>query len=278
MTTPFPFTIGQTLTAAQMNAITELVVNDKTASYTLVAGDAGERVIMNSASATTITVNTSIFTAGQLIYVTNKGAGVCTVTAGTATVSTTGTLALAQFASGVLYCISAGVFIFEAYGVAASSSGLNLVSTTTIGTTVSTVTVSSAFSATYDNYQIVISGGTPTADDLNILLQLGSATTGTFAGGTSTAFNTGTVTGFGTNNAGTFRMGGTRTSGLMGYCVLTGPFLAKATGLLAMIGLANGGINAGIQLDATSFTAFTISLSSGSVTGGTIKVYGMANS
>jgi len=156
--------------------------------------------------------------------------------------------------------------------------GLTLISTTTIGTTVSTVTVSSAFSATYDNYQIVISGGTPTADDLNILLQLGSATTGMFAGGTTTAFNTGTVTGFGTNNAGTFRIGGTRTTGLAGYCVLTGPFLANATGLFAIIGLANGGINSGVQISATSFTAFTISLSSGSVTGGTIKVYGMVNS
>jgi len=130
MTTPFPFTQGQVLTAAQLNAITELVVNDKTASYTLVAGDAGERVIMNSASATTITVNTSIFTAGQLIYITNKGAGVCTITAGTATVSTTGTLALKQFASGVLYCISAGVFLFEAYGVASTSGVVQVKSTT----------------------------------------------------------------------------------------------------------------------------------------------------
>ena len=129
MTTPFPFVAAQVLTAAQLNAITELVVNDKTASYTLVAGDAGERVIMNSASATTITVNTSIFTASQVVHITNKGAGVCTVTAGTATVSTTGTLALVQNASGVLYCISAGVFIFEAYGVASTSGVVQVKST-----------------------------------------------------------------------------------------------------------------------------------------------------
>ena len=158
------------------------------------------------------------------------------------------------------------------------SSGLTLISSTTIGTSVSSVTVSNAFSATYDNYVIAISGGTPSADDLNILLQLGSATTGTYAGGIGVGFSTGTVTGFGTNNAGTFRMGGTRTTGLIGYCVLTGPFLSNATGLLATIGLASGGINSGVQLSSTSFTAFTISLSSGTVTGGTIKVYGMANS
>ena len=39
------------------------------------------------------------------------------------------------------------------------ASGLVLISTTTIGTSVSTVTVSNAFSATYDNYKIILSGG-----------------------------------------------------------------------------------------------------------------------
>jgi hypothetical protein len=41
--------------------------------------------------------------------------------------------------------------------------GLTLISTTTIGTTVSSITVSGAFSATYDNYKIVVSGGTGSA-------------------------------------------------------------------------------------------------------------------
>ena len=155
MATPFPFTSGQVLTAAQLNAITELPVNDKTASYTLVAGDAGERVIMNSASATTITVNTSIFTAGQLVYITNKGAGICTVTAGTATVSTTGSLALAQFASGVLYCISAGVFLFEAYGVSPTASGLAFINTTSFTTATSVSLPANTFSSTYTNYRVL---------------------------------------------------------------------------------------------------------------------------
>ena len=55
MTTPFPFTPGQVLTAAQMNDITVLPINDQTDDYTLVAGDRGKRVIMNKATATTIT-------------------------------------------------------------------------------------------------------------------------------------------------------------------------------------------------------------------------------
>ena len=97
MATPFPFVAGAVLTAAQLNAITELPVNAKTASHTLVAGDAGARVQMTSASATTITVNASVFTAGQSVYIYNMGAGTCTITAGTATVTTSGSLALAQY-------------------------------------------------------------------------------------------------------------------------------------------------------------------------------------
>lgn len=113
MATPFPFVAGNVLTAAQLNSITELIINDKTASYVLVAGDAGERVIMNSASATTITVNNSIFAAGQMVFLANKGAGTCTITAGAGvTINVNGSLALAQYGGGTLLATSASTFIF----------------------------------------------------------------------------------------------------------------------------------------------------------------------
>ena len=110
------FVASTVLTAAQMNALQandyNQTVSTKTASYTLVAADKGTRVVMNSASATTITVNTSLFSAGDTLVLQNIGAGVCTVTAGTATVSTAGSLAIPQNGSGVLYFTSAGVSIF----------------------------------------------------------------------------------------------------------------------------------------------------------------------
>ena len=113
MATPFPFTTGQVLTAAQLNSITELIINDKTDSYTLVAGDAGERVIMNKATSSTITVPNSVFTAGQVVYIANKGAGTCTVTAGAGvTVNVSGSLALSQYGGGTLLALSASSFIF----------------------------------------------------------------------------------------------------------------------------------------------------------------------
>jgi hypothetical protein len=108
------FTAGQVLTAAQVNALQtnnyNQTVSTKTASYVLVAADKGTRVVMNSASATTITVNTSLFSAGDTLFIQNIGAGICTVTAGTATVDGAG-LALSQFQGGTLYFTSVGVSI-----------------------------------------------------------------------------------------------------------------------------------------------------------------------
>ena len=112
MTTPFPFVAGTVLTAQKLNDITNLPIEDKTANYVLVVGDAGKRVIMNAAGATTITVNTGIFTTGDTVFIANKGAGTCTITAGTATVTTSGSLALAQYGGGTLVFLSASAATF----------------------------------------------------------------------------------------------------------------------------------------------------------------------
>jgi hypothetical protein len=87
----------------------------KTASYVLVAADAGTTVAMNAAGATTITVNTGLFSAGDTVFIQNLGAGACTVTAGTATVSTAGSLILPQYDAGILYFVSASSAIFYDY-------------------------------------------------------------------------------------------------------------------------------------------------------------------
>jgi len=114
------FTAGQILTAAQMDSLQandyNWTVSTKTASYVLVAADKGTRVVMNAAGATTITVNTSLFSAGDTLFIQNIGAGTCTITAGTATVTTAGSLALAQWGGGTLYFTSAGAAIFFSGG------------------------------------------------------------------------------------------------------------------------------------------------------------------
>ena len=125
MTTPFPFVAGQVLTAAQLNDIQNLPISDKTASYTLVVADVYKRTIMNNASATTITVNNSIFTVGDVIQIANKGAGTCTITAGAGvTINTSGTLALAQYGGGYLLALSASTFTF--FNLGGSSVAFNV--------------------------------------------------------------------------------------------------------------------------------------------------------
>ena len=114
------FTTGQVLTAAQMTSLQQTAMGggsttDKTTSYVLVAADAGTTVIMNAAGATTITVNTALFAAGDTVNIQNIGAGICTVTAGTATVNTAGSLALNQYEGGVLYFRSTSASTFFDY-------------------------------------------------------------------------------------------------------------------------------------------------------------------
>ena len=119
------FTSGQVLTAAQMTSLqqTAMLGGDataKTTSYVLTAADAGTVVAMNAAGSTTITVNTGLFSAGDIVTIQNRGAGTCTVTAGTATVNTSGSLVLAQYQGGVLYFNSASAAVFYQFATPAS--------------------------------------------------------------------------------------------------------------------------------------------------------------
>ncbi len=111
------FTVGQVLTAAQMTSLQETALgggaaSTKTANYILVAADAGTTVAMNAAGSTSITVNTGLFSAGDTVFIQNIGSGTCIITAGTATVSTSGSLSLAQYDGGTLYFVSASSAIF----------------------------------------------------------------------------------------------------------------------------------------------------------------------
>ena len=119
------FTTGQVLTAAQMTSLQQTAMlggdaSAKVASYVLVAADAGTAISMSNGSATTITVNTGLFAAGDIVTIINLGAGVCTITAGTATVTTSGSLALAQNQGGVLRFTSASAAIFFQFATPAS--------------------------------------------------------------------------------------------------------------------------------------------------------------
>ncbi len=95
-------------------ALQDLTLSRKTASYTLVAADNGKVIEMNLASANNVTINNSIFSAGQQVLITQYGAGQTTIIAGSGVTlrSSGGKLKLTdQYATATLIFISAS----EAY-------------------------------------------------------------------------------------------------------------------------------------------------------------------
>jgi hypothetical protein len=114
------FVTGQVLTAAQLTSLQQTAMSGgaasaKTTSYVLVAADAGTAISMTSTSATTITVNTGLFAAGDTVFIQNLGTANLTITAGTATVNTAGSLILPQYDAGILYFVSASSAVFYDY-------------------------------------------------------------------------------------------------------------------------------------------------------------------
>lgn len=157
--------------------------------------------------------------------------------------------------------------------------GLTLISTTTIGSAVSSVTVSSVFSSTYDNYKIIISGGASNTDVV-IGTTLGSTSTGYYCAYTGATYAAASSSNFADNNASSWsRCVSSTTSGVMGMFDLIGPNLAKRTFIIgSQMDPAIGRFSAGYLNDTTQYTSITFTVSGGTQTGGTIRVYGYQNS
>jgi hypothetical protein len=160
---------------------------------------------------------------------------------------------------------------------AMDSIGLWLVKTQTIGTTVSSVTVTDAFSADYDNYLITVSGGVGSTG-APLGLKLGATTTDYHNSLVITAWNN-TVTGSGTTTGGSFlRFGYGTTNSLYANCTVLAPYLASNTFFRSdYINTANGGAATGALFNSTQYSDFTLNPTSGTITGGTIRVYGYRN-
>jgi len=160
-----------------------------------------------------------------------------------------------------------------------TQNGLQLIKTQTIGTTVSSVTVSDAFSTTYDAYKVIISGGGGTGGP-QLNLTFGSTTTGYYYGDIYNNYST-TVAAVGATNAASLALFGTAASvnGISFNVEIVNPFLAKETQVSSQIWYdgTNTGSSRGYVSGTTSYTAFTLTCSTGTLTGGTIRVYGYAN-
>lgn len=281
MATPFPFVAGAVLEAAELNAITELPSATKTASYVLVAGDAGSRVVMNVASANTVTVNNSLFSAGQIVQISNIGAGVTTVTAGAGvTINSADVLTLAQYQGGALVFSSASAAVWFPTAKTVAS-GLTLISTTT-ATSGSSVAVSNCFSSSYDSYRIMVTNlkGSTAAQ---FQMQMGATTTGYYWGQLNVIYSSGVVGGAGGANDSKWLVGQVTSADVGGSVIdIINPNLAaetcyQANGFDPRTAEATK-LNQGWLNDTTQYTGFTVLTSSGTFSSITIRVYGYANS
>jgi hypothetical protein len=165
--------------------------------------------------------------------------------------------------------------------LAPSTGGLAFISSTTIGSAVTSVAVTNVFSSTYDNYLIIVSGGAHSSSGwLN--LQMGATTTGYYQGRTETSYAGAADLG-GSSNQASFRfVGWGAANGLNLAAQIIAPNLAKNTFVYSSFA-RNGtteaaGISNGYLDNTTQYTDFTLlRQTSGTLTGGTIKVYGYIN-
>ena len=155
--------------------------------------------------------------------------------------------------------------------------GLWLVKTQTIGSAVTTVAVSNAFSADYTNYKILVSGSTGTSN-VDMSLQLTGSSTGYSGMYVAGSFAASTLTGFSDNNAASFTRAGAVLSGdsVNLNVDVVQPNLAKYTYVTGqVVQSSSAGTYTGVHKVATAYTGFTLLVTGGAnITGGTIHVYG----
>jgi len=290
------FTTGSVLTAAQMNSLQandyNWTVDSKAASYVLQASDAGKRIEMNAAGATTITVNTGLFTAGDMVYLSNIGAGTCTVTAGTATVnkSTNASLALGQYQSGMLYFVSTSSAIFFPYDVGSSGTTKNFTLINSAALTgATTITISGI--SNQDNLLVTFENASSVNGTVALYLRInadsganynyhGMSLTGgsTYAAGNQANISTSNDTSYTVG-----QLSSNAASLFSGYAmILGGATSGVKTILSAGSGSAGGGngqigyTTGGWWNNSATITSISAISSSGNFDNGTLRIYGSA--
>jgi hypothetical protein len=157
-----------------------------------------------------------------------------------------------------------------------NNGGLVYVTSTTVGSGVSSVTVSNCFSSTYDNYRVIVSGGVG-SQRAGLYFQLGASTTTYYQQLSYALYSSGAYANV-TNNGGTgyWQYAGTmNTSSLAMVIDLLNPNLAKYTYFSGPFMQDDAaGMVSGIHQTNTAYTGFIVGAMAGTLSGGTITVYG----
>jgi hypothetical protein len=158
--------------------------------------------------------------------------------------------------------------------------GLWLVKTVSVGASnVSAVDVTSAFSSTYDNYLISYSDIDASINGAGFFLRFGTiaspVTTNYRFGGLFSGY-TGTNINLNQNTPGYWEVGGTSSDKASGQFYVNAPNLATPSFYTSQFARSDAAfVISGIQTDLTQHTGFHFYPSSGTMVGGTIRVYGL---
>lgn len=159
-----------------------------------------------------------------------------------------------------------------------ANSGLVYIKQQTVGSGVASVEVTGAFSSTYDNYRIIMTGGTQNANNA-VYLRLGSSVADYYGTLIFSSVGGASVLQASDNNSGQMNWVGGGIGGQYCHasCDVFGPFLAQYTKVRngQYQNNNNYGTQNGEHRVATSYSSFTLGLDSGNtISGGTIYVYG----
>ena len=250
-------------------------------TYTFTLADVTKLVTASNAAASTYTIPPQasvVWVNNTIIKVTNLGAGVVTFAAGAGVTVTNTAQTLAQYATANLMRTASNAWtVVPASGGGAS--GLTLINTTTFSAQTS-VSFNNVFSATYQNYMIMVAA-TFTSDIVTTMrLRVGGVdTVGTdyenqFLKSVVVTVSAARFTGDNKFNYGSASAGDTAFASI----TLTNPFAAARTSFIA------SAVRQGPELDLrvgqhtplTSFDGISFLASSGTFTG-TIRIYGVQN-
>ena len=159
--------------------------------------------------------------------------------------------------------------------------GLFHIKTQTIGSAVSSVTVTGAFSSDFDNYLISVTGGTFNTSLVWGVFQFSSAHTTGYYGAAQFIDTAAAVTNQGTSNLGRLLVtrSSTTTAGVSSWSInVANPTSAVRKSIWGQCSGGNMVTHGGYYDSTSSFTQFVLSPSAGTLTGGTIRVYGYRNS
>jgi len=160
----------------------------------------------------------------------------------------------------------------------ATNGTVNDSGTVTIGSAVASVTVSGAFSATYDNYLLIFAGlDQSTSSQSQLKYNNSTGATYSWAGNYQNYAGSNLLAASVGNTVHVISINGGNAT-ISAVVNIQSPFLAKRTthqssySNLAFLGNLNGYDN-----NAVSQTGFTYQHDAGTITGGTIRVYGYQN-